>query len=78
MLYPYCFSTNSISVKSSRDVTCTLLYKLSLLPLFVYFIVLHPSIVFILVTVPIYCLWAEVVFNLGQPHSLTYGPCMHL
>ena len=40
MLHPYCFSSNGTSVKSSRDVRCTLL---SLLPLFVYFFVL-PSL----------------------------------
>ena len=33
MLHPYCFSSNGNSMKSSRDVQCTLL---SLLPLFVY------------------------------------------
>ena len=71
MLHPYCFSSNGISVKSSRDVTCTLL---SLLPLFVYFFVLpsllHPSILFncflclflFLFLLPLgkhmHCLWA--------------------
>ena len=49
---PLLLSSNGISVKSSRDVLCTLL---SLLPLYAYFFdlpsLLHPSIFFTLVTV---------------------------
>ena len=49
MLHPYCFSLKYHFLKSSSDVTCTLL---SLLPLFVYFCVLpslpHPSILFLM------------------------------
>ena len=76
ILQPYCFSSNGISVKSSRDVRCTLL---SLLPLFVYFFVLpsllHPSILFncflclflFLFLLPLgkhmHCLWATLTLG---------------
>ena len=74
MLHPYCFSSNGISVKSSRDVTCTLL-SLAYYPCLYTFLYCHPyfyhqfySIVFYACIDPflppyrggkyMHCLWA--------------------
>ena len=73
MLHSYCFSNNGISVKSSRDVRCTLL---SLLPLFVYFFVLpsllHPSIlsfVFYACFCSFFCYLLAYAVSLGHTYS---------
>ena len=41
MLHPYCFSSNGISVKSSRDVRCALL-SLAYHPCLYTFLYCHP------------------------------------
>ena len=88
MLHPYCFSSNGISVKSSRDVRCTLL---SLLPLFVYFFVL-PSLLYpsIFVTVLFFCcplgstlayillcFFSAIIFRMTYQSSLIRCMCVY-